>query len=192
MRVLHLIVCTLFCLPVITTAQQETLFSNVTDISGFGGPFIEVSSINGQVGGDVGGGGALILDNFFIGGYGQGTDHANVELDNIDWKINFNHGGLWFGYVHKDYKLIHLFSTLRLGWGKVKLSAEDLENQEDRIFSVIPELGIEVNLTSFFRLGVTGGYRMVSGVTTIDGIDNNDINSFVGILTFRFGGFDNF
>ena len=62
------------------SAQQETLFDDFTSFGAFGGPMVEISSINGEVGADVGGGGALVLDDFFIGGYGMGTDHPDLTF----------------------------------------------------------------------------------------------------------------
>ncbi|MCB0587968.1 MAG: hypothetical protein KDD06_21935, partial [Phaeodactylibacter sp.] len=62
------------------TAQHETLFDDFTSFGAFGGPIVEISSINGEVGADVGGGGALVLDDFFIGGYGMGTDYPDLTL----------------------------------------------------------------------------------------------------------------
>lgn len=56
---------------------------------------------------DVGGGGVIIFDEFFIGGYGMGIDYLEVsfeieidgELIEIDVDIDFGYGGFWFGYV---------------------------------------------------------------------------------------------
>ncbi len=171
------------------SAQQETLFGNVDVVGGFGGPFIEFGSINCQVGADVGGGGAVVLDEFFIGGYGQCTSYADVMIDEADWNIKFNHGGLWFGYVPRQHKMTHLFSSLKLGWGKASLRRDGESDLKDRVFTLIPELGVEVNLTDFMRLSIAGGYRWVNGISKFSALDNDDFSSPVGILTFRFGGF---
>ena len=179
-----------FLLSLFAFGQQETLFGDVDVIGGFGGPFIEFGSINGQFGADVGGGGALILDEFFIGGYGQGTNFADASFDNKDWNIKYGHGGLWFGFVNQEYKMVHLFSSLKVGWGRVRLTAPDTDQLKDRIFVLTPEVGAEVNLTDFFKVSFTAGYRMVSGVSVFEALDNSDFSSPVGILTFRFGGYD--
>jgi len=52
-----------------------------------------------------------------------------------------------------------------------------------------PEAGVEVNVTNFFKLGLTGGYRWVNGINQLPGLENNDFSSPVGTITFRFGGF---
>ncbi len=187
----YLLLLSFMASGLILSAQQETVFGNVDVIGGFGGPFIEVGSINGQVGADVGGGGALMLDAFFLGGYGQGTSYPDAVINDIDRNIKFAHGGLWFGYVKDQYKMVHMFSSLKLGWGKVRLRSDGDPDENDRVFVLTPEIGVEVNLTDFFKLSLAGGYRVVSGVSKLQGLDNGDFSSPVGILTFRFGGFDN-
>jgi len=171
------------------SAQQETLFDEFDIRGAFGGPILEISSINGEVGADVGGGGALIINNFFLGGYGMGTDYPQMELDGIDYDIRYRHGGFWLGYTHNDLRAVHLYSSVRIGWGKAQLRNDGDTEFEDQHFTLTPELGIELNLTDWFRISFTGGYRWVNGVNVLPGLDNEDFSSPVGIINFRFGGF---
>lgn len=187
----------LFCLSVWSlSAQQETLFDNLDVIGGFGSPIVEIGSINGEVGADVGGGGALVLDRLFIGGYGMGTDYPEYTIDDGEnagqYNIRFKHGGLWFGYVTEQSRLVHFYSSLKIGWGKSQLRVDKDALFSDRNFVMTPEAGIEINLTDFFKLGLTGGYRWVNGITKLPGLDNESFSSPVGILTFRFGGFGDY
>ena len=189
--ILHVIVLGLITTISYGQDKQETLFGNVNHIGGFGGPMIEVSTVNGETVADVGGGGALILDNFFFGGYGLGTDAASINVGGENLDIDFGHGGLWFGFVAQPYKLMHLYSSFKLGWG----SADLKDNYGDKLFSdnvlvLNPEVGVELNITNWFKLGITGGYRFVDGVTSLPGELNDDsFSSPFGALTFRFGGF---
>lgn len=178
----------LFCIS--TYAQQETLFSNVRSIGAFGGPYIEVGSIAGEIGASVGGGGAISLDKFFIGGYGQGTSYPDIMIDNQRWNIRFGHGGLWFGYVTRQLKLTHFYSSFKLGWGRARLTRENNSELDDRSFVLTPEVGVEVNLTDFFKITLAGGYRWVNGISQLPSLNNSDFSSPVGIITFRFGSFD--
>ena len=152
---------------------------------------IEVSTVNGETVADVGGGGALILDNFFFGGYGLGTDAASINVGGENLDIDFGHGGLWFGFVSQPYRIMHLYSSFKLGWG----SADLRDNDGDKLFSdnvlvLNPEVGVELNITNWFKLGITGGYRFVDGVNSLPAELNNDsFSSPFGALTFRFGGF---
>ncbi len=179
------------------SAQHESLFGDASTIGAFGGPILEFSQVNGQLSADVGGGGALILDEFFIGGYGMGTDYPELslteevdgELQTIDYDIQFGHGGLWFGYVKDMPKKSHLYSSLKVGWGKAELEHDRLPGPSDRIFVLTPEVGVELNMTRFFKIALSGGYRIVSGVGRIPTLDNGDFSSPTGTITFRFGGF---
>lgn len=178
-------------------AQHEALFDDLSSFGAFGGPILEFSSINGQLTADVGGGGALILDEFFIGGYGMGTDYPEMsfettidgELTAIDADIDFSHGGLWFGYVKDIEQKIHLYSSLKVGWGQVNLEHDAVDLPSDRLFVLTPEIGVELNMTNFFRVGLTGGYRVVSGISRLPELENKDFSSPTVAITFRFGGF---
>lgn len=170
-------------------AQQETLFDEFDIVGAFGGPILEIGSLNGEVGADVGGGGALIINNFFLGGYGMGTDYPELEINNLDYNLRFKHGGFWLGYTLREYKLAHLYSSVKIGWGKAQLRRNGNTDFTDRHFTMTPELGFELNLTDWFKLSFTGGYRWVNGISLLPGLDNSDFSSPVGILTFRFGGF---
>ncbi|MFK8104890.1 MAG: hypothetical protein AB8G15_20395 [Saprospiraceae bacterium] len=162
-------------------------------IGNFGGPFFEISSINDEITADVGGGGAVILNNFFLGGYGLGTDSPEIIIDETKYDIKFRHGGLWFGYTGNVNKLAHFYSSLKLGWGNVNLELngnDDDESFSDNFFVLTPEIGIELNVTSFFKIGLSGGYRIVNGVDNLPGgLENEKFNSPTGTITFRFGGF---
>lgn len=188
-----LLLLTIIATSITLKAQQQTLFGSVNHISGWGGPVIEVSTINGETVADVGGGGALILDNFFFGGYGLGTDAPNLMIGQEAFDIDFDHGGLWLGYTATPNKLIHIYSSLRFGWGDVTLRDGDGDKRfSDNVIVASPEIGIEVNVTSWFRLAMTGGYRFVDGVSTLPeaaNLNNDSFTSPFGMLTFRFGGF---
>ena len=136
-----------FCLLTFTGygQSQETLFGSINHIGGFGGPMIEVSSINDQTVADVGGGGALILDNFFFGGYGLGNDAASVSFSEETYDIEFGHGGLWFGFIAPPHKLAHVYTSFRLGWGDTNLIEPDGDKAySDNILVMTPEIGVEL------------------------------------------------
>ena len=189
-----LLLLTLFStISLLTFSQQETLFNRANNISGWGGPMLEISSINGEAVVDVGGGGALIVDNFFFGGYGLGTDAPNIELDGETFDIDFSHGGLWLGYTATPNKVVHVYSTLRFGWGDTSLRDGDGDKiYSDNMMVVAPEVGIELNVTSWFRLALTGGYRFVNGIDALpelSGLNDDSFTSPFAGVTFRFGGF---
>ena len=172
-------------------AQQETLFNRAHVVGAFGGPFIEYSFGNDDVTTSVGGGGALIVNDFFIGGYGIGSVDQNIFDNNFE-RIELAHGGLWLGYTYPSNKLVHLFTSVRLGWGGLGIDLNDDFDTLDGVFVTTPEAGLEVNVFGFFRIAATAGYRYVSGVNELrSGVDKDAFNGMVGMLTFRFGGFGN-
>lgn len=173
-------------------AQTETLFNDNIDYGGFGGPMIEFSQINGTTVADVGGGGGLVINNFFVGGYGLGNEGASVTFEEELYDIDFGHGGFWFGLATPQHKLIHAYASFRVGWGEVELKRDGDREFEDNLLALAPELGLEVNVTDWFRLGLSGGYRSVSGIDNLPVLDNSDFTGVYGAITFRFGGFGDY
>lgn len=172
-------------------AQEETLFNRAHVVGAFGGPFIEYSFGSDDVTTSVGGGGALIVNDFFIGGYGIGSVDQNIFDNNFE-RIELAHGGLWLGYTYPSNKLVHLFTSVRLGWGGLGIDLNDDFDTLDGVFVTTPEAGLEINIFGFFRIAATAGYRYVSGVNELrSGVDKDAFNGMVGMLTFRFGGFGN-
>jgi hypothetical protein len=170
-------------------AQEQTLFNDF-DVSGaFGGPFVEFGKINGQMGTGVGGGGALIFHNAFLGGYGLGTDYANYRLNNNDYRLELKHGGFWIGVTSPDRKLLHFYADARIGWGRAQIKGDGPDRQSDRIFALTPEAGFELNVFKWFKLAFTGGYRYIGGLSQLGTLKSKDFSSPIGTLTFRFGGF---
>jgi hypothetical protein len=196
-------------------AQQEeettkSILSDKTILSGFGSPFVEFSSINNQFAVCIGGGGALMIDHtFFIGGYFEGiaTNHYMDDLKIIvnieDPKISFEHGGIWMGYVFKPKKAVHGGLSMKLGWGEIDLEGDEYDvppnvdyDFRDRIFSIIPQVEVEFNMTKWFKINLGAGYRFVTGIDAyylvdgnqVDFYDKGDFNSFVGTVALIFGG----
>ena len=212
MRTLNLILVFILFSTGLTFAQknddddrQETLFgSRRLRVSGFGAPIVEFGNVNGQFTVSNGGGGAAIFNQtFFLGGYGMGmSNRVNVGGTASNQRIDFEHGGFWLGYVSSPNKLIHFTGSLRLGWGGVNLRnnnfGSSLNTRLSNCFVATPEVGLEINVTRFFRIATTVGYRAVSGIGTINFSDNvgnltslgnQDFNSLTGMLTFKFGWF---
>jgi hypothetical protein len=174
----------------------QTVFSGgIHRISGFGGPIYNYTIVNNKFTLLTGGGGGVLLNDFFIGGYGMGSttgiNYYNKAL-NTNQDLSISYGGLWAGYSHHAKQAIHIAFFLETGWGNIK-SPIDLMNNEsytinDRIFVVDPEIELEVNIARFFRISLGVNYRIVGG------LDNNSL-SFANAsgpganLMFKFGWF---
>ena len=173
------------------TGQDETLLSRGTSIGGFLGIITEVGSINGDVTPSMGAGVGLVVDNLFLGAYGQGSANYEGWLEGDDAYVDLAHGGLWIGYNYKTYKLLHLYSSAKVGWGAVDIDPDidfDRRGRLDAVFVVTPEVGVELNVARWFRIAATLNYRVVSGVDT-QGFDNNDFGGLNAGITMRFGWF---
>ena len=105
------------------------------------------------------------------------------------YDLKFKHGGLWFGYVPLQNKVIHPYISFKLGWGRARLNQEGENEIKDRVFVMTPELGLEVNVADFLKIAGTAGYRVVNGVSKLGSLDNGDFRQFFAGITFRIGGF---
>lgn len=172
--------------------QSQTLFSDADIYGGFGGPIVEFSGFNGDLITSIGGGGGVFLDDVFIGGYGMGSlEMRDPSVDLENFRMNMGHGGFWLGYANKQHRLTHIFASTKLGWGSIDVDFRgEGERPSDNIFVINPEVGMEVNLFRWFKIGGTVGYRLVTGVNEIDTHSNSDFNSITGALVFRFGWFE--
>jgi hypothetical protein len=176
--------------------NDETLFDDVHRIGAWGGPIFEYSNFDDDVKTAVGGGGALVLDDFYLGGYGSGKLEFTKRTDALQDKVRLSHGGFWLGYTPLQRKVIHPYTSIRFGWGKARLKnalisdpGNTLFEVTDNVFVLTPEFGIELNIFSFFRIAATANYRWVNGATDLVTYTDDDLSDFGVMLTLRFGGF---
>jgi hypothetical protein len=156
--------------------------------SGFGGPMMNITAINGEFAFMMGGGGGIMLNDFFIGGYGMGLA-TSIPYGNGTERLDFGYGGLWIGYNIKAKKMIHPAVHLQLGWGNI--SREDHETYDydpDNVFVITPALEMELNVTRFFKFGIGACYSIVTSVNdpNFSSVDFNNPGAFI---SFKFGGF---
>ena len=174
------------------SAQHETIFGSGRISGGFGGPIVEMGLREG-FGTSFGGGGGIVFGNMFLGGYGLGAVDLRSVLENNDLdRLDLAHGGLWLGITYPSYKAIHLYGSARIGWGGVNIALNNPRRSDfDHVFVATPELGAELNLTRWFRVAGTGGYRWVTGTSSSANYSDADFSGPIATLTFRFGWFGN-
>ena len=180
--------------PSAQAQKEETLAGSARVKGGFGAPFFTFSQADDNAGFGGGGGGAFIINDFFIGGFGEGASFGNRRYNNRNYDLSLGYGGFWLGYTYPSHKLIHLYSSLKIGWGNAsQLRADDDpfdgDQINDHIFALHPELGAEINLVHWFRLGFTAGFRLVGGVGSLPTVRSGDFNSPTLGITLRFGKF---
>ena len=149
--------------------EIETLLGDEITFTGFGGPWMNFTSINGSFTHMMGGGGGVILNQvFYFGGYGYGNTNAiDYDLGQLD----FGYGGIMAGYIHQGNKAIHPTVGLMMGWGEVKLRDSNLK---DNVFVLHPMAEVEMNITRFFKTGIGAGYRYVTGIGSFPGLNDRN------------------
>lgn len=183
-----------FLLPAVAgfAQEQETLFKNAHLRGGFGGPIFTWSQHNGKTGYGVGGGGGLVFDRLFIGAFGQGETFDAPKIG--EKQLTMGYGGLWVGYTYPSHKLLHLYSSVKVGGGSVALTdfRDDWEFEDDWLDAVLvvtPEAGLELNISRWMRLSGSLGYRFVNGFNGWESYGKKDLNALTYGLTLRFGWF---
>jgi hypothetical protein len=183
----------------VTTFSQDKEYQTIFDysdlrISGLGGPFMQFTSVAGEFAHMMGGGGAVLLNDFYIGGYGLGLTNSipdYVNQNNND-RLSLGHGGFWLGYSLFGEKPVHVtFSTL-IGWGEFGIM--DYEGYypyvRDKIFVLAPTVEAEFNLTRYFRIGAGVSYNIYTMVDEyMHGYKGSDLSAPGGFLSFKFGWF---
>ena len=88
-------------------AQHETLFNRARVGGGFGSPIFEWG-LGGSTNTSVGGGGGLVIENIFIGGYGLGSVDFDALIEDGEIEnMELAHGGFWLGATISPYKVVH-------------------------------------------------------------------------------------
>lgn len=178
---------------VVGHAQTETL-TGKSGAGGFGGPIMEWSELTAITGLGMGGGGALVIGEFFLGGFGIGAGHGRRTIDGRPYEISFGAGGVWLGYTLLSQKLVHPWLDLRAGWGGADVQPQNGDGNapewNSQMTFLQPGIGVEVNIARWFRLAATFGYRATFGARGLPaGLGPDNFSSMTGGLVFRFGGF---
>ncbi|MFB6231602.1 MAG: hypothetical protein ABEL04_10645 [Salinibacter sp.] len=188
--------------------QDETLFGSVQSSGGYGAPTVALTTLNGETAAMIGGQGGWVLNRrFVIGGALRGVaPRPEVDLRNRapddpeSAQVHLGYMGLLLEYIGAPSELLHYGAQLVGGGGTVELvddqgfragvSVSDEGVERSAVFAA--ELGAraELNVTSFFRIGLSGGYRLVSGsdLQKAD-VSDSDLSAPYGQLSLRFGRF---
>ena len=154
---------------------------------------MQFTTIAGEFGHMMGGGGAVLLNDFFFGGYGLGLTNAipdYVNLYNPDDRLSLGHGGFWIGYSLFGERPIHVSISSLIGWGEFGIiQREEYQSYiHDNIFVLVPTLEVELNLTRYFRIGAGASYNLYTMVD-LQGYRSSDLSAPGGFLSFKFGWF---
>lgn len=189
MRFKMLIVFAIICISALSLLAQNKndrfhAFGSQSrlQLNGYIGPLVAISDVEGNFTVDAGvTAGVAINNKYFIGLYGQKllnkvprTDLATVGYPAYtDGNINIQHAGGVLGYIHKNKKDIKWGVSGSAGIGRIDLSAKAPQSQlegriyDDIVIILIPKLFMELNMTRWFKINVSGGYRLLAKVNGI-------------------------
>ncbi len=174
--------------------EMQTIFDfeKPHTISGFGGPAMTFSSFDNEFAYMMGGQGAAIINRkLYFGGFGMGltSNHLFDETDD-ESKISFGYGGIMLGYVFSPKKPIHPSAGVRFGGGNINMDDfnQGYTYNED-VYVIEPHVGVEFNITRFFKFDIGATYRAVFGANDMPGFNYNDFSSPAAYVRFNFGWF---
>jgi hypothetical protein len=183
-------------------AQQENLVEFEDQLSGFGGPVVKFTNINGQAAIMLGARGGWIFDHSFVIGGGIYTLVSEVDApENIlpaqgPLDIDFSYFGLEAEYVFQPGSLVHYNFYIFVGAGAVRFlkdvgsfSKNNTQVEEtDLAFVLEPTADAELNVSEWCRVMAGVSYRITTGVTQV-GLRNRDFTGLAASLTVKFGSF---
>ncbi len=182
---------------------EQTLVPSGFVSGGYGAPVQRFSTVKGTSVLFSGlEGGWIINHRFVLGAAAYGLATQNVRNSGATLRdsrdrapvVEMGYGGVTFGYVAQPMQLVHLTFQALIGGGGLTYDVQDIagvraeDAPADGFFAAEPSVQAEVNVTRFFRIGVGGGYRFISGAT-LDGIRDRDLRGASASLTFKLGRF---
>jgi len=147
----------------------------------------------------IGGKGGCIINHVLVlggGGYGQvseftGTAQPAPYEPPITRELNLGYGGFYAEYVLFSSALVHGSVSALVGGGGVYdayYETADIAVDGDEFFIAEPSAGVELNVTRFFRVNLSGGYRFTSGLDYA-GVTDDDLRGPSAGIAFKFGKF---
>ena len=189
--------------PVIAE-ETETFLREKLEIKGFGSPIVKLTKVHNEFDLMIGARGAVLLNRALAIGIGGYSLASSIHVSDPQSNFEMEYAGLILEFVFPSDKLVHLSASTLIGWGNLNNAAnrnwmydpyyDDSRyyanyNLVDDSFMVIePELDFELNMTTFFRLGLGISYRYISGVDLMP-LTNADLKGLATVFTFKVGKF---
>jgi hypothetical protein len=189
MRIGVVVAGAVLCAGSLHGQDQETLLHGGITSGGFGAVAARLSSVGGEFAVFSGARGGWIINHTFVlglGGYGLANDIA-LTPGATGREIEFGYGGLDLEYVHAWNRVVHFTGHVLVGGGGLSVKRTLVERSES-LFVAEPAVNLEINVVSFFRVNVGGGYRFVAGVEDPE-VSAGDLAGPFGLLALKFGKF---
>ena len=137
-------------------------------------------------------GGWLINRQFGIGLAANvfGWDSTHIDSPRANTRVDGGYGGLLLQYVIASDQLLHGSIETTLGAGALCYDAASGERCNDpiRFYVFEPTANLELNVTSFMRIAVGGGYRFAA-VKDSSRSPDAELSGFVTRTSLKFGQF---
>lgn len=182
--------------------QIKSLFSKENEIKGFGGFDLTVTDLYKERSLLLGGYGGAIINKhvmFGLAGYGLATENqfSHERASATYFNLEGGYGGLYLGAIIAPNEVVHLTVPVIFGAGAIHIIDKnyfpfsyDKEYvlESTAFFVVKPGLQVEVNITSFLRVGLGASYRLVKGSDLLE-ISDEQLTDWGATFSVRMGRF---
>lgn len=172
----------------------ETLFQKPSKIRGYVGPLTNYTLLDGETAYMSGVHAAGIFNDHFVLGFYKLDMENNIWSNNDNYigsTIDFDHKGLWLGYIFMPKKVVHFTTNVQLGKGNLEIYNNLIDTwiEDDMVFVITPSIEAEFNIAKFLRIGVGANYQFALDVDKFMNYTDDDFSDFGAFVTFKFGWF---
>lgn len=146
-------------------------------------PMGELSEMNKLVHFGYGVGGGVQINRWVIGAYGMRIPKTTGD----DRALTLTFGGGWLAYQQPANDALTVNVGVKGALGNVQQQF-DGSTEDDRIWLITPEAGVELALGRSVRLSYAAGYR-ITGDLQLSKLQNRDLYTLVNTLVIKIGKF---
>lgn len=182
-RVMQITLALLMALPLFAQ-REETLFGrNRLDLTGAWYTNTNNFSLYNNDTEYFSGGSVLFEFNkdIFLGWAWQRMQ-GDARIQRNDERFDYKLSGFMFAYAPSAHRVLHPRFSVYGGSGKLSVN----NGERERIFGIQPAGGLELNVFSWFRLGLEAGYRFVTDIDSPE-VRSSDASAPFVQMQFRFG-----
>lgn len=183
-RLFMALVGLVFCTQVFAQKEETILGSRGLGLTGgWGGWTSAITKFGDDYSLMTGGFGGAEFGKMLLVGGGGYSIVSDVKFDQLTpQKFSMSYGGLLLGAGFSNWRAVHPTFSVMGGGGSIALAGEG----NDHIFVVQPQLGIELNVTRWFHLGLEGGYRFVTD-TGLPSLSDSQLSAPFAEVRLKFG-----
>jgi len=175
--------------------EIETLLVKPSKIRGYIGPLTTTTTIDKETAYLTGVNVAAIFNDHYVLGFYKLDLENNIFSNNdsyIGSTMDFEHKGIWLGYIFMPNKMVHFNANVQAGKGSLEIYDDVFDEwiEDDFIFVVTPSIEAEFNVAKFLRVGIGANYRFTLDVDGFDNYNDNDFSDLGAFVSFRFGWFN--